>query len=112
MAAGGAVRSSGLSAAIRFDEESRPKMPDLLTDLIAWAIIAGAILYVPALCVLMITYAIWEHRHPSRDFIGPTYRVVRGAEEADRLRATPPKEVARRAEGRGEPPPEQSPANE
>ena len=38
-----------------------------------WLLIAGAALFIPAITALMIAFAVWEHRNPSRAFIGPTH---------------------------------------
>lgn len=48
-------------------------MESFLLDIAIWVLIAGAVLFVPAVAVMMIAYAIWEHRHPSRSYIGPTH---------------------------------------
>ena len=48
-------------------------MESSLIEIAFWLLIAGAVLYIPAIAVTMIAYAIWEHRHPPRGFIGPTH---------------------------------------
>lgn len=44
-----------------------------MTAIAFWLLLAGVVLFIPAIAATMLAYAVWEHRNPSRSFIGPTH---------------------------------------